>query len=610
MSWRTLLWVVPIAALAALALLYASPDLLRITEIDYGIFQYAGDGILSGKLPYLDLYDHKPPAIFYINALGLALGRGSRWGIWAVELVSLTLAGVLCALYVRRHFGGLPAALATAAFLLNLTFFHHGGNLTEEYALPLQFGALLSLSLWDEGKRPWLAALLIGACTAGASTLKQPLGAIGVAIGFYLLLRILEEHSYRRLVAVTFWAATGFVSVWAGWFAYFTLRGVLPAFWEAAFAYNFALSSIPMAHRLQALAEALLTLYNAGPFFLFALLSWLVAVPFLILEYQTAKRLITRRWLGWPLLALGVLGLYNGIFRRGFTLYSVEQLGVRQVIEIVLGIALTALSAAWLRSALPTRLAQRLDGIQEERRASLQLPLLVAAFDLPVQLVMISLSGNNFLHYFMSALPSLTILCAFFFWYLSSRSPRPQAMMWTLALSLPVLLSGAIAGLQKDAVSEDRYTRAIAQYVRSATQTDDTIFYWGNLVPVYIESQRQSPSRFFFTDPLFLKGYTDRRHTSVLLSDLQAAPPALILSGSNADRPLLYADDPAECGALAEMEAAQALAHSLFGEGEVFIPEGMPEVYAWICANYTAEEVALSPQDNWVKTVYHYTPSR
>jgi hypothetical protein len=83
-----------------------------------------------------------------------------------------------------------------------------------------------------------------------------------------------------------------------------------------------------------------------------------------------------------------------------------------------------------------------------------------------------------------------------------------------------------------------------------------------------------------------------------------------MISGSNAERPLLYTPDPADCSALAEMDTAQSPAHTQFAGREVFIPEGMPEVYAWICANYTAEEVQLSVENNWVKTFYDYTRGR
>jgi hypothetical protein len=260
--------------------------------------------------------------------------------------------------------------------------------------------------------------------------------------------------------------------------------------------------------------------------------------------------------------------------------------------------------------ALPGKLSARLSGLGQEGPALLRLPLLVAVVDLPVQLVMISLSGNNFDHYFMAALPSLTVLCAFFFWRLASFPERVPATMWAVILALPILLTGAVATAGKTRVSEDRYTRAIAQYVSTNTAPDEGIFYWGNLVPVYLESDRRSPSRFFFTDPLFLDGYTDRAHTEVFLAELRAGPPALIVSGANADRPLPYSADPSGCSSLAEMDAAASLAQAQYDDVEVFIPDGMPDVYAWICANYTADEVRLAGDEGWVKTVFRYTPAR
>ncbi|MDO9299967.1 MAG: hypothetical protein Q7T89_01225, partial [Anaerolineales bacterium] len=73
---------------------------------DGGFFLYAGSQILDGKIPYLDFWDNKGPAIFYINALGLWLGGGSRWGVWAVEFLCIfgTFLILYCAL--SKRWGG------------------------------------------------------------------------------------------------------------------------------------------------------------------------------------------------------------------------------------------------------------------------------------------------------------------------------------------------------------------------------------------------------------------------------------------------------------------------------------------------------------------------
>ncbi|MBI2332329.1 MAG: hypothetical protein HYU84_09270, partial [Chloroflexi bacterium] len=82
--------------LTALVLDLANP-LFDKPARDGGFFLYAGEQIVDGKLPYRDFWDSKGPGIFYINALGLLLGGGSRWGVWFVEFICIF--GTLWLLY-------------------------------------------------------------------------------------------------------------------------------------------------------------------------------------------------------------------------------------------------------------------------------------------------------------------------------------------------------------------------------------------------------------------------------------------------------------------------------------------------------------------------------
>ncbi len=82
-KFRSALLYLFIFLLAALILDLGNP-LFDKPARDGGFFLYAGSQILSGKIPYVDFWDSKGPAIFYINALGLvprsgiALGRVGR----------------------------------------------------------------------------------------------------------------------------------------------------------------------------------------------------------------------------------------------------------------------------------------------------------------------------------------------------------------------------------------------------------------------------------------------------------------------------------------------------------------------------------------------------
>ena len=43
--------------------------------IDSSVFQLIGKGILEGYIPYVDLFDHKGPILFFIQALGILINK-------------------------------------------------------------------------------------------------------------------------------------------------------------------------------------------------------------------------------------------------------------------------------------------------------------------------------------------------------------------------------------------------------------------------------------------------------------------------------------------------------------------------------------------------------
>ena len=92
---------------------------------DGGFFLYAGSQILKGKIPYLDFWDNKGPAIFYINSLGLWLGGGSRWGVWAVEFLCIFVTfGNLCqAFLLLKDFINIGLLVEAQSVVLQNPFF-------------------------------------------------------------------------------------------------------------------------------------------------------------------------------------------------------------------------------------------------------------------------------------------------------------------------------------------------------------------------------------------------------------------------------------------------------------------------------------------------------
>lgn len=159
-----------------------SPWNMTLTYRDSGVFLYAGWRILNGEIPYRDFWDHKPPVIFYINALGQLITNHSRWGVWLLEFLIVCLAAYIGFRLIRKLLGPYPAVFSLFLWLLTLAFIIEGGNLTTEYVLVMQFTALWLIYDADKSEYPNWRWFLVGILGGLAFFTKQTTIGIWIAL--------------------------------------------------------------------------------------------------------------------------------------------------------------------------------------------------------------------------------------------------------------------------------------------------------------------------------------------------------------------------------------------------------------------------------------------
>ena len=195
---------------------------------DQGIYALLGDGLLHGKLPYRDLWDFKPPGIYFVYAIAQALFGKTMLAVRLVEIAGLI--GLMFAFgrlgqtffdsKTAGYLGGAVAALIHA----QLEFWHT--------AQPETFGGFLTVfalvaTTHDYAKRRrMLGWVLVGVLFGGAFLLKPPLGGGALVCAAYLAKKE-QLGSGRRWAGV--WpvltvagSALLVVAVCVSWFA---LRG-------------------------------------------------------------------------------------------------------------------------------------------------------------------------------------------------------------------------------------------------------------------------------------------------------------------------------------------------------------------------------------------------
>ena len=171
--------------------------------------------------------------------------------------------------------------------------------------------------------------------------------------------------------------------------------------------------------------------------------------------------------------------------------------------------------------------------VQGDHRRALVATALIL---LPLQVVSISLSGFGWLHYYLAALPAATILLAFVMWFVLEQE-RIFLKLLIVALfigttftSLPhanfARLTGKYAG---DALYAENIESRLAERIREITKPNDRILVWGRGPGLYLLSDRDAPTRFFYHFPLIKPNYANQSLREEFVSDIKEKKPKLII---------------------------------------------------------------------------------
>ena len=248
-------WIVALLLLRWPAFEY--PLFSSNATIDAAFFAYAGELLRQGGTPYVSYWDHKPPLVHLIDAAALSLSGGGLWGVWAVSVATLLVALLLGFVAMRRAFGRSAAVLGATYFACSLPIVL-ASNLTEEYALPVQWAAALLVVRWTGAER---ASYRLG-CV---------LGVLG-ALGFFLRANLVGAAATAAIVITIALLASGRTAPWLRFVAgalggaglvaaailgYLAHEGALAPFWEQAFRYNSLYASSDWGMRARAAVAAL-----------------------------------------------------------------------------------------------------------------------------------------------------------------------------------------------------------------------------------------------------------------------------------------------------------------------------------------------------------------
>ncbi len=220
-----------------IALFPGNPDNLTLPSRDSGVFLYVGWRLLNGDIPYRDVWDHKPPLIYFVDALGLLFSPESMLGIWLLQFLFLFLTAFFLYKALEEALGTVPAIAGTVILTSGLLTVIDRGNVTEEYALVFQTLAFWLFAAARRNGFPLRTTFWIGLCGGFAFYFKQT--TIGVWIAYALVLIAVRITQRKSPVADLAVLLTGCGLVSLALTLGFASQNALSDFWNQAFQYNF-----------------------------------------------------------------------------------------------------------------------------------------------------------------------------------------------------------------------------------------------------------------------------------------------------------------------------------------------------------------------------------
>jgi len=154
-----------------LVVLRALPALSYPIARDQATYCVIGRGLLDGQQLYRDLWDNKPPGIFYLFALIVKIFGPVMWWVGVVDILWLLGISCLMFLFARRYLGPPGAAIAVvvhAVWHVQGGYWHAAQ--TESFLMLFVFLAFFAVA--REGSRPMLRHFIAGIFTAVAFWLK------------------------------------------------------------------------------------------------------------------------------------------------------------------------------------------------------------------------------------------------------------------------------------------------------------------------------------------------------------------------------------------------------------------------------------------------------
>lgn len=219
----------------------SSPLFGNYYEDDSSIFIVMGKAIVNGFVPYKDIFDHKGPILFWIEALGQLICEGKN-GIFLLQVLSLFVTNIF--IYkISRMFSNEKESYLSLIFSMSVfVFFIEEGNLSEEFSLPFLVVCLYIGIKWIIDKKckkiMWYEPLVFGMFFSIISLIRLNNAILIVGLVLSILFILIKKKRYVDIFKCIGYFLVGCLIIYIPVCVYFIINDALVDMIYGTFIHN------------------------------------------------------------------------------------------------------------------------------------------------------------------------------------------------------------------------------------------------------------------------------------------------------------------------------------------------------------------------------------
>ena len=228
-----------------------------LPDIDSSVFQVMGKGLLENKIIYKELFDHKGPIVYIINAIALLIS--DRYGLFIIEVIIAYIGTIFIYKTARIMLNKDFSMIMSIIYVFISYKYFYGGNFSEEYAI-----AFISIAMYyiikilhskENNKLNWI---MVGTTFAITFLIKPTYCAIWAVFGLVQLICSIKDKKIKELIKAISYMIFGIAIISIPIIIYLVVNGAMDSFIDAYFLMNIKYSKSTMLQKIKGLLQLFL----------------------------------------------------------------------------------------------------------------------------------------------------------------------------------------------------------------------------------------------------------------------------------------------------------------------------------------------------------------